>query len=267
MPDFPTSSAVSTPSHPINGNVVALREAAAKVTTRAQWAAQIKAAHLESVEAIINIGRLLIEAKGGLEHGEFIAMTKTDLPFGARTAQRLMAIAKDERLNMRHTMSHLPPAWGTLYELSRLTDEAFEWAMGTGRINPDRIREDVLSIRWSIPTWPEEIPTASVSETLARLTTEDRAKVLDGLPRDNGRLTPDGLTKARERIDQIDEGAWRRSDIVSAIRTSAQEMDRIAQRVDEGLDTQREADLIRRHGEKWIALAEKIERRISQERQ
>ena len=44
-------------------------------------------------------------------------------------------------------------------------------------------------------------------------------------------------------------------------------MDRIAQRVDEGLDTQREADAIRRHGMKWIALAEKIERQIRREKQ
>ena len=67
--------------------------------TRKQWAAEIRAAHRQSVRAILKLGRLLIAAKRGLPHGAFQKMVEQDLPFGLRTAQMLMAIAKDRRLS------------------------------------------------------------------------------------------------------------------------------------------------------------------------
>jgi hypothetical protein len=39
---------------------------------------------------MIQTGKLLIEAKAKWKHGEFVAMLRSDLPFGPRTAQRLM---------------------------------------------------------------------------------------------------------------------------------------------------------------------------------
>ncbi len=36
------------------------------------------------------------------------------------TARRLMIVAKDERLSNTTHVSHLPPSWGTLYELTKL---------------------------------------------------------------------------------------------------------------------------------------------------
>jgi Protein of unknown function (DUF3102) len=65
---------------------------------RARWAGQISAAWRSSIEAIFECGRLLIAAKDALDHGEFTKMVEHDLPFGERTAQRLMVIARDTRL-------------------------------------------------------------------------------------------------------------------------------------------------------------------------
>jgi hypothetical protein len=73
----------------------------------------------------LQTGRLLVEARDAL-YGEFEAMVESDLPFGKRTAQRLIAVVEDERLTSATHVSRLPPSWGTLYELSRLTDEQFE---------------------------------------------------------------------------------------------------------------------------------------------
>jgi hypothetical protein len=63
-------------------------------------------------KALFRIGYDLIEAKVGenrLPHGQFIAMVENDLPFGRRTAQRLMAIARDVRLSKREMFRVLPP--------------------------------------------------------------------------------------------------------------------------------------------------------------
>ena len=106
-------------------------------TAREQWAARIAGAWRKSVEAILEAGRLLIEAKAALPHGAFADMIESDLPFGARMAQMLMAIARNPRLvNAKH-VSLLPPHVGTLYELTKLTEDEFE-AKLAGPANPPR---------------------------------------------------------------------------------------------------------------------------------
>ncbi len=74
---------------------------------------------------MIDAGALLIEAKAVLSHGDSRAMVDAELPFGARTAQRLMAIAGDPRIADRTRGSDLPPSWRTLYELiNSLVDDS-----------------------------------------------------------------------------------------------------------------------------------------------
>ncbi len=53
----------------------------------------------DSVLAIIDVGKLLLGAKAALDHGEFVPMIENDLPFGRRTAHRLMAIAEHSILS------------------------------------------------------------------------------------------------------------------------------------------------------------------------
>ena len=105
-------------------------------SARAAWAVRIVGALRQSVEAILEAGRLLTEAKAALPHGAFTAMIETDLPFGARTAQRLMVIAADPRLADPTHVSLLPPHWGTLYELTKLTDDAVRRRSSIDRKNP-----------------------------------------------------------------------------------------------------------------------------------
>jgi hypothetical protein len=111
--------------------------------TREQWAALISTAHRQSVEAILKVGHLLIDAKDALEYGEFLAMIESDLPFGPRTAQMLMTVARDARLGSEAAASYLPPSWTTLYALTRLPAGAFERGIAEGVIRPDMIRADV----------------------------------------------------------------------------------------------------------------------------
>lgn len=111
--------------------------------TSAEFAERIAACWRKSVEAIFEVGRLLSSAKERLVHGEFEIMIEGALPFGARTAQRLMAIARDERLTKPTHVSLLPPSWGTLYELTKLPNETFEARIADGTIRPDMERRDV----------------------------------------------------------------------------------------------------------------------------
>jgi hypothetical protein len=110
---------------------------------RTQWAARISAAWQQSVTSIIETGRLLTEAKAALDHGEWLPMVETDLPFQRNTAQRLMKIAADSRLANRAHVPLLPPSWGTLYELTKLDDDTFDQKLRDGTINPEMQRKDV----------------------------------------------------------------------------------------------------------------------------
>ena len=63
-------------------------------------------------------------------------MVGTSLPFGPRTAQILMKIARGPRLGNAKHASLLPSSWRTLYEITKLDDEAFDRALAEVVIRP-----------------------------------------------------------------------------------------------------------------------------------
>lgn len=107
-----------------------------------EWAARINACWQASVTGILQVGRLLTEAKAHLDHGDFGDMIERQLPFGERTAQMLMAIGKDPRLTNPKHVSLLPASWGTLYELTKLSDEEFDAGVEKKIIRADMERKD-----------------------------------------------------------------------------------------------------------------------------
>ena len=115
----------------------------AMTQSRGEWAATISDIWSTAAEAFIGVGRELIDAKASLAHGEFEAMVEDDLPFGPRTARRLMAIAGDRRISDRTPMSDLPASWGTLYALTRLDDDTLNGAFEAGKIRTDMLVPDV----------------------------------------------------------------------------------------------------------------------------
>ena len=108
-------------------------------------------------------GRELIEAKDALAHGEFEATVEDDLPFGPRTAQRLMKVAGNEQLANPTHGSDLPPSWHTLYELSKLDGVTFDQALTDGRIRPDMERQEAAALR----TGERRITRLAKAEALA----------------------------------------------------------------------------------------------------
>lgn len=110
------------------------------------WAERITAAWNKSRDGILEVGQLLIEAKVALGHGEFEKMITDQLPFNPSTAQRLMIIARDDRLVNPAHAQYLPPSWYTLYELTKLDDDVFAKAVKSGIIKPDMERKDVVAL-------------------------------------------------------------------------------------------------------------------------
>jgi hypothetical protein len=111
-----------------------------------KWSRLICAAWQKSTTAIIETGRLLIQAKDSLEHGQWLEMVRAELPFTGRTAQRLMAIASNPVIANAAHASLLPPSWGTLYELTKLPSVELEAKLSDGSINPRLERRDVAAL-------------------------------------------------------------------------------------------------------------------------
>ena len=115
--------------------------------TRWEWAEEITTAWQNTVIEIIKAGRLLVEAKTDLNHGEFILMVEGDLPFGRITAFRLMAIAGHQFLaNVTH-VQHLPASWGTLYELTKLPEPFLKARIEAGELTPELTRREATMWR------------------------------------------------------------------------------------------------------------------------
>jgi hypothetical protein len=119
----------------------------ARRLTAEQWADRIRTQLGQSVEAILEVGRLLQQAKAALVHGEWGRMFSEGLlPLSPRSAQRLMAIADHAVLSNTTHGSHLPPSWRTLYELTKLPVPVLKNALKDGVITPDMPRKAVAAL-------------------------------------------------------------------------------------------------------------------------
>ena len=105
----------------------------------ARWAKRIGKTWTAGVLAILQTGALLEAARSDCAHGEWQALLE-ELPFGARHAHRLRALAA--YLPFRTRESDLPSDTETLYQLSRLPEVRFEQLLGDRVIHPAMARRD-----------------------------------------------------------------------------------------------------------------------------
>lgn len=143
------------------------------VTVRAGYVKRIREQWQKSLEAILETGRIIVEAKAALLHGEFDRMIDQELPFSRMTAFRLATISEDHRLSNVAHAQHLPPHWYTLYELTKVSDEVFESGLKTGLINPDMTRKEVEKLQLSGRTAPTFRPTQQPEMVTVRMTLEE----------------------------------------------------------------------------------------------
>jgi hypothetical protein len=117
------------------------------------WAPRIHAEWRKSIEGILGVGRQLIAAKEACEQGEFSRLFKGSedavsepVPFTLNTAERLMRIARTPALTNSAHVQSLPQSWGTLYELTRLSDEQIAASIKSGDIRPEMTRAQAASL-------------------------------------------------------------------------------------------------------------------------
>jgi hypothetical protein len=104
---------------------------------------RISASWQKAVESIIETGKLLIEAKCQVGHGNWLEFVEKKLPFGDRTADCLMEIARHPILSNSKFVSKLPPSWGTLHRLTDLDERELEELLENGTINCETTKNDV----------------------------------------------------------------------------------------------------------------------------
>jgi hypothetical protein len=109
-----------------------------------EYAKNISDAWYQSIRGIIEAGELLINAKAQLPHGGFQTLfTEKRLPFGERTAQRLMAIAANPVLTNPTRASVLPRSWTTLHAMTTIPGPQLEKLLIDGQINSETERKEV----------------------------------------------------------------------------------------------------------------------------
>jgi hypothetical protein len=117
-------------------------------TGRKAHAARINEAWSKGVEAIVETGMRIIDAREALEHGEYIAMVTEDLHCSRATAFKLVAIASNKTLTNVSHAKHLPAKSETLYQLTVVANKGFdlEAAVESGTIHPRMERKDVIEL-------------------------------------------------------------------------------------------------------------------------
>lgn len=133
------------------------------LTTREDFAADIRREWTNALEATVAVGRRLNEAKESLQHGDYQAMVENDLPFSTATARKLREIAAFVDRD-QVPLDKLPEAMSTLYAIATLPDETRQQALEQGVIRPDVTRAEVAALK-SPPANPVP-PTPT--ETIAR---------------------------------------------------------------------------------------------------
>jgi hypothetical protein len=108
-------------------------------------------------DKFLAMGEYLELAKAKLPHGHYELMfadTRRDQPspygdahlrFNSATGSKLRAIYRATR-DGRIPREKLPNAWGTAYELTKLTDEEFKVARARGLVRQDVYRSEILSL-------------------------------------------------------------------------------------------------------------------------
>jgi hypothetical protein len=112
----------------------------------------------KGVEGIIEAGRVLIEAKETLDHGQFHDWVVSELRFGEqkpgtrgatiRKAQMLMDLARNEVLSNANHWFAFPPSPRTLYELTQIRPtQRLEKLIAEGKVNSGMTREEAIALR------------------------------------------------------------------------------------------------------------------------
>lgn len=171
-----------------------------KKTKAEYWAPKIHGEWRKSIEGILGVGRRLIAAKEACEHGEFLRLFKghenavsDPVPFGERSAERLMEIASSDVLSNPTHASDLPQSWMTLYELTKLDEETLIAGIKAGEITPETTRAQAAAMHADPVNKTDKPPHEEMADA-----------VKNAITRFVGRLTtPQQFEYVRQRLSSL----------------------------------------------------------------
>ena len=153
-----------------------LRNGYKNKTKLSELTARFRNALKRSVEGIIEAGRVLIEAKNELEHGQFIDWVVNELrtrkarvrDADIRKAELLMFLARNEVISKSCHWHDFPPSPRTLWELTQIRPkQRLLDLIADGTINPGMTREEAIALRHR--TSQERSPTPKLKREIAAL--------------------------------------------------------------------------------------------------
>lgn len=116
------------------------------LTTREDYAGEIRRLWQRAHDTFVLIGRRLNQAKETLPHGEFEAMIARELPFSPSVGRRLRAVAAAIDAG-ELPIDRLPPSYSIAYDVLVLPPEDRAAALDEGVIRPDMRRQDLTAWR------------------------------------------------------------------------------------------------------------------------
>jgi hypothetical protein len=142
--------------------------------------ARFRNALKKSVEGIVEAGRVLIQAKSELEHGQFIDWVVNELRFGTRKvgvrdadirkAELLMFLARNEVISKSCHWHDFPPSPRTLWELTQIRPkQRLLQLIADGTINPSMTREEAIALRHGTSRELSPVPALKLKREIAAL--------------------------------------------------------------------------------------------------
>ena len=113
------------------------------------WRQKIEAAWNKSVASVIEVGKLIKEAKENL--GVSYTLLETELPFSSTVAAFLVKIAEHPVLSNPTYYPKLPNSYNTLYHLAKVGEKQLIKQIESGEITPDYTLRSAKSLGETVP--------------------------------------------------------------------------------------------------------------------
>ncbi|HYF86151.1 hypothetical protein [Azospirillum sp.] len=155
--------------------------------SRTHTVERIKALWERARDDFLAIGRWLVVAKERMEHGEYEAMVRAELPFSPSRARQLRTVAEFVDSG-RIPLERLPPADSVIYEIATLSDD--ELAAAEPDIRPSLTRVEAKAFK------------KKRIDTRAPGATPDRAALVRRIER-----LKQELAEAQAQLTKIDQGS------------------------------------------------------------
>lgn len=173
------------------------------LSSREQYAAEIRSLWDDAKKRFLSIGRYLNQAKETLAHGEFNAMIESDLPFTPATAYQMRAVAEAVDAG-RLQVEELPGSYSIAYQVTTLSNDEIVEARQRGLLNAALKRADIISFKKTI-RMPQLPPTARIDakEVEVAALRKERDRMLARLREINDRFLE--LGRAGDVVMRLDE--------------------------------------------------------------